>query len=287
MSISSTSIELARRRLEKLSLPSLKEEAMKYGIKLSTEIHERWVDAIVDHLTRNNPKDNNMPQMPETCDEPNSPESAAGNIKVSSAPEIFLFDAGKQTTADKSYVQPDSLIIEQFRLQREQMSQQMKILQQMSQQQATFQQLFTSLCINQGSQRNYTYLDESKNQSSTQVPQAQQVAQVPEPQQVNQIPEISVAATGQAVKFLSSQIPTFGGTEEEDIEIWIEKIEYVAEIHNLSQVVMLAAATSKVNKTAKRWLDLNTGEVNRSWISFKFAIIDHLKKNSFILSCKK
>ncbi|CAL1671984.1 unnamed protein product [Lasius platythorax] len=72
------------------------------------------------------------------------------------------------------------------------------------------------------------------------------------------------ASTGNAVKFLSSQIPFFSGTEDENIDIWIEKIETVAELHGLSSVVMLTAATSKLSKTARRWFDLSTGSVNKS-----------------------
>lgn len=279
MSISDTSIELAKKRLENLSLPSLKEDALKYGIKLSTEVHGRWVDAIIDYLTRKGSLRSNNVQFPDTDGEPCSPELASGNTKIDSTPEVLLFDTGTQKpTTVKSNMQLNPLIAEQLYVQREQMSHQMKIFEQMAQQQAMMQQLFTSLSINQGFQRNQSYFNGNMGSAIT---------QDPESQQIHHSQDISIAATSQAIKFLSSQIPNFGGTEDEDVEAWIEKIESVAEIHNLSPVVMLAAATSKVTKIARRWLELNTGEVNRSWGSFKLSLTILKEKFFFILSCKK
>lgn len=55
MSISNTSVELIKAQLNQKTLGQLKEEAKKYGIKLSSENKERHVDAIVDHLIRNGP----------------------------------------------------------------------------------------------------------------------------------------------------------------------------------------------------------------------------------------
>lgn len=83
------------------------------------------------------------------------------------------------------------------------------------------------------------------------------------------------AATGNAVKFLSSQISLFGGTEEEDVELWIEKIENVSSLHGLTPV---ASATSKLTKMARKWFDMSTGTVNKSWLTFKKEIVDRFKR---------
>ncbi|KMQ81629.1 hypothetical protein RF55_25708, partial [Lasius niger] len=71
-------------------------------------------------------------------------------------------------------------------------------------------------------------------------------------------PDTFQASAGQSVKFLSSLIPAFGATDEEDVELWLEKIESVADIHSLPHVVMLSAATAKLTKTARRWFDLSS-----------------------------
>lgn len=271
MSLSDTSVELAKKQLEKLTFPHLRDEAKKYGIRLSTDVRERWIDAIIDHLTRYGPLRECPTQQTDGAEETYLPGTlTTGNQEVDPVPEIFLLDAGTQKPpTNKSQSISESLIMEQLQLQKEQMSHQQKILQQMSQQQILIQQLFASININQGHSRNQPLLNESIGLS---------LSQDSESHRVDRFPDISSAATGQAVKFLSSQIPTYGGTDDEDIETWIEKIENVAEIHNLSQVVMLAAATSKLTKIARRWLDLCTGEVNRSWLSFKSAILDHFRR---------
>ncbi|KMQ87574.1 retrotransposon gag protein [Lasius niger] len=92
--------------------------------------------------------------------------------------------------------------------------------------------------------------------------------------------EGSSVPAGGAVKFLASQIPTFGATEDDDIELWIEKIESVAQIHNLSPVVMLSAAAVKLTKATRRWFDLSPGDINRSWLCFRAAILDRFKKKN-------
>ncbi|XP_029176605.1 uncharacterized protein LOC114944728 [Nylanderia fulva] len=133
---------------------------------------------------------------------------------------------------DKAQSQSNSLIMEQLFMQREQMAQQQRILLQMSYQQILIQQFFTAMHINQGIPQNQSYLSNNMGLSFN---------QDPEPQSINRIPDISSATTGQAVKFLSSQIFTFRDeTDDEDIENCIEKIKNVAEVHNLSPVVMLA-----------------------------------------------
>lgn len=79
-------------------------------------------------------------------------------------------------------------------------------------------------------------------------------------------------------QFLSSQILHFSGTEDEDVELWIEKIETVADLHSLSPVVKLTAAASKLSKTTRRWFDLTSGPINSSWVSFKEEIIDRFRR---------
>lgn len=196
----------------------------------------------MDYLIRNGPLTKDT-QIAVAVGEASSLEATAiGNKQTDSiAPNIFLFDLGSQIPpSDKSQTNADSIIMEQMHLQKEQLAQQQKMLQQMSQQQATIQQLLISLNISQGAQQSQPLNNENFDLSLNH----EDVG----PSLINRIPGISSAATGQAIKFLSSQIPTFGGTDDEDVEYWIEKLEIVAEIHNLSTIVMLAAAASKLSK---------------------------------------
>lgn len=90
--------------------------------------------------------------------------------------------------------------------------------------------------------------------------------------------ETPISGIGHAVKFLSSSISSFGGTEEENVAVWLEKIEVIARNYNLSPTVRLSAATSKLNKMARRWFNLSTGDICESWTSFKTAITRRFKR---------
>lgn len=103
-------------------------------------------------------------------------------------------------------------------------------------------------------------------------------------QNVSQSPERNYSSLAQAVKFLSSLIPQFGGSEEENIDLWLEKIESIAELHDLSEKTRLSAASSNLIKSARKWFDLKPGEINRSWSSFKGAVIRRFRRRVSISS---
>lgn len=64
------------------------------------------------------------------------------------------------------------------------------------------------------------------------------------------------------VNLLASQLPEFSGKEDDDIELWIQKVERVAHIHGASQDMMLLASSSKLVKSARKWFELGTGTMN-------------------------
>lgn len=80
----------------------------------------------------------------------------------------------------------------------------------------------------------------------------------------------------QAVNLLSSQLPEFGGNEVEDVDQWIQKIEDIADIHEVSNEVTLLSASTKMTKNARRWFDLSS--IRRSWFEFKSAITKRFKR---------
>lgn len=82
----------------------------------------------------------------------------------------------------------------------------------------------------------------------------------------------------QAVKLLSSQIPEFSGSEDDNVELWIQKIERVSQIHGVSHEVTFLAATGKLTKSARRWYDLSNGSTIESWFGFREAIIKCYRK---------
>ncbi|CAL1680825.1 unnamed protein product [Lasius platythorax] len=248
---------------------ALHEEAKKYGVHLSVKDSHRWVDIIIDHLTKNglfNQTDN--VQSTQAVGEPNTPRSsAAGNTSyIDKAPDISLYDTAAQSSlVEDPSPQTFSLLKEQLQLQKEQMLQQQNMLQQMAQQHSFMQQMFMSLSISRGnlpsqSRASSSPLHDTQNYNS------------------NHFIDSSMAATGQSIKFLSQAITHFGGTENENVTLWLEKIESVAVNHQLSPMVKLSAATAKLNKVARKWFDLSTGDVNKSWDAFKEAITRRFKR---------
>lgn len=108
MSISGTSVELVRKHLDQITLSRIKEEAGKYGIKLNTEEHSRWSDAIIDHLVRESP----LGWSQDATGEANLPgSSAAGNASyMDTASDISLFDAGSRFPQQASKAEPQSFM---------------------------------------------------------------------------------------------------------------------------------------------------------------------------------
>lgn len=92
------------------------------------------------------------------------------------------------------------------------------------------------------------------------------------------------SATANATKFLSSQIAQFSGSEQENVELWIDKIESVAAAFQIPATAILFAATSKLTKAARKWYDFSHGQVSSSWDEFKSSIIRRFKKEIFFTS---
>ncbi|KYN17143.1 hypothetical protein ALC57_10582 [Trachymyrmex cornetzi] len=98
------------------------------------------------------------------------------------------------------------------------------------------------------------------------------------------VPELSTNRTmssipvAQAITLLASQIPTFDGSEDEDVEVWIRRVEHIAVGHGVSESVTLLAATSKLLKLARDWFYMEEGQTTHSWPLFKDAITLRFKR---------
>ncbi|KMQ88009.1 hypothetical protein RF55_12579 [Lasius niger] len=322
-----STIELARVQLNKLPLPRLREEADRYGIHLTTEDCDRWIDAIIDHLIRNDLSFELSEERSQIAvGEAHSPgSSAAGNTFLSGqAPEILLFDTNSQTsTENKSVSNYHLLLLKQFEQQQKyrqvpdtSSAQQTykpssinKIMTQgqvpvLPAAQQTSRPLHVDVNIAQGqvpvlpaayqmSRPSLMDMDIPQNQTPVpphsqhtftsfpntgDVPRYQKPAFSSTQDSFNRVYETPVADIGQSVKFLTSSISFFGGTEEEDVSLWLDKIETIATSFNLSPMVRLSAATVKLNKVARCWFDLSSGDIYKSWTTFKVAITRRFKR---------
>ncbi|KYN22637.1 hypothetical protein ALC57_04961 [Trachymyrmex cornetzi] len=91
--------------------------------------------------------------------------------------------------------------------------------------------------------------------------------------QPSQRTTLSTISSSQAITLLASQIPDFGGTESENVQLWIQRIEQVARIHRVPDDVTLLAASSKLTNIARKWYDIGSGSMLESWQGFKEAIL--------------
>lgn len=249
---------MSRYHLEKLTLPELQEEAKSYGLSVIPEDWNKCIDAIMSHLERYGPWSDGRnvlnKDVPEVPNLP-IPKSTAGlnhdltdpSLKNPSSSGI---DQSSSVSTETIISHFCSVMTQQMQLQRDQMIQ--------------MQQLFSSLVFNNGIQPQLNSLS-GVSQAQCSFPK------------INNFEQSSIPAS-HSVKFLASQIPLFSGTEDEDIELWLEKLENVARIHNLSSAVLLSAATTKLDLSARRWFDLSPGETSESWDRFKIAILRRFKR---------
>lgn len=90
---------------------------------------------------------------------------------------------------------------------------------------------------------------------------------------------LATMPTAQTVTLLAAQIPSFSGSDKENVELWVNKVERVARIHGVADEVILLAVSGKLTKSDHDWFDLNTGTINETWFSFKQAIQGSFKRN--------
>lgn len=237
----------------------LHEEARRYKLTNIPNDRTRCIELLTAHLERNGPlRFHHSLHTAEGEAEQPAPPSPGSQRLIQSDQDFYTVRRGPPVT-DDALSNLCTVLSEQLKLQNEAMRHQQLLLQQ----------VLASLPINQGLMAKTSQPAASPSLASPQdQPQLREYMRA----------ESFTTPAGNSVKFLSSQIPTFGATEEEDVELWLEKIESGAEIHKLSSVVMLSAAASKLAKSTRRWFDLSTGEVNRLWLCFRAAILDHFKK---------
>lgn len=65
---------------------------------------------------------------------------------------------------------------------------------------------------------------------------------------------------------------------KKNVELWICTIERVAQIHQVSDDILLLAATGKLKNIARRWLDLNISILIESWSAFRQAVIRRFRR---------
>ncbi|XP_011858461.1 PREDICTED: uncharacterized protein K02A2.6-like [Vollenhovia emeryi] len=280
------SIEL-RQRYNAMSLEELQQEIQNFGLD-PPESHDDCIAQITSHLEKNGPlldfADDNT--QGETS---SSLGYSASQIYRDSGVPSFIQPGNRQlqgSAPDAAFTQLRRLMAqEMLKLQQAQAAQQAQVSQQ--QEMLKLQQ---AQAIQQQEMLNKIMAAVNRNSTENQGPAGQPISSLvqnadgfnPLPAstslQAPQSTENPSVASMNASRFLVSQIPQFGGTEDEDVELWIEKIERTALIHGLPSGAMLSAASIKLTKAARRWFDSTTGPINDSWSVFKSAIIRRFER---------
>ncbi|XP_024894060.1 trichohyalin-like, partial [Temnothorax curvispinosus] len=302
-----------RQQLEKLSVSELQDEAKKYGLNPPNDT-SRCIDMIMSYLERQATSDlqkretraaTKSKAMQSTVAATTPTESSdLSQICAWMAQQMRIQQEDKQ---EQRRLQQEQMRIqqedkqEQRRLQQEQMrfqQEQMRIQQEDKQEQRRIQQEQTLIqqefqreqARNQQEQQRQnqammqqmvelTNLSRENSQNGIRnITSEDNVIRADPDSSITRRQPISSVATAHAVKLLTTQIPEFAGTEEEKIEIWIQTGERIAQIHAVSDDVLLLAASSKLVKNAKRWFDLNVTTLIESWQIFKEAIIRRFKR---------
>ncbi|CAL1687614.1 unnamed protein product [Lasius platythorax] len=101
-------------------------------------------------------------------------------------------------------------------------------------------------------------------------------------------PAISASSPAQAVSLLAPQILEYGGIDEENVQIWTQRVDRVAQIHRASDDVVLLAAFGKLTKLAKQWYEIQNGNVLESWTDLKQALVQMFDRRiSFTAAMQK
>ncbi|XP_036147302.1 uncharacterized protein LOC118647152 [Monomorium pharaonis] len=74
---------------------------------------------------------------------------------------------------------------------------------------------------------------------------------------------------GNAVKWLATMLPEFSGFEDENVNVWMRRVNKAALVHGATDGVTLLAAASKLTKFARKWFEAKDDEVLETWSDLK------------------
>ncbi|XP_067212248.1 uncharacterized protein [Linepithema humile] len=223
-----------RRRLEGLSTKKLRREVLRY--RLTPEAtHEALVKQLVTHLESNGP----------LRDECFDASAGLASSSMNRADSLSSESVHEGFTTASVHPQVDS----------EQVSPQwFKMFADLKRQQEEMMVQFTQLVATVNRRGNDTSASPpSASSSSTDSSGARSSVPGRDGGTV-----MATMPTAQAVTLLASQIPYFSGSEDDNVDLWLQKVERVARIHGVADEVILLAVSSKLTKLARDWFDLNT-----------------------------
>lgn len=238
--------------LEVMSMDQLRGESRRYQLPVYGS-RENLIDNIMTHFERNGPMLDMIGSVP-TDNEDSNAQPTVRNTQPGG-------HSGMPVTADtfKRMMATVNMCVQQ--------------------QQSIMQQL--ALLSNQVSSGNSTSVSSRvENSPSNLVLSANHTADPNNQMSNNSIRQTMIHSLppANAVQLLSPQIPEFGGTDEENVRLWTQRVDRIAQIHRAPDDVILLAASSKLTKGAKQWNNIQQGAVLEFWISLRQDIIKMFDK---------
>ncbi|KMQ89167.1 hypothetical protein RF55_11226 [Lasius niger] len=242
-------MSMERARLEALSLEELRQEALRYQLPVTASSDKNLlIEVIMSHLEQNSPFEEMMPPAQRS-----RAPSGARSGKGSGQADL----PGLSTMSPPAGEAPGAL-----------------------------EQIAVTLGIFLEQQRRM--MDEVRTFVQRGSPAPDEAPRPREREEAVRPPAISASSPAQAVSLLASQIPEYGGTDEENVQIWTQRVDRVAQIHRASDDVVLLAASGKLTKLAKQWYEMQNGNVLESWADLKRALVQMFDRRiSFTAAMQK
>jgi len=249
-----------RASLDRLTTEQLREEARKFQLQDTGE-RRTLIDNIMSHFERHGP-------TPDFTLYPR--ELSRGTaLPPRTVPET---ESDEPVTASSLRNVMMAVSEDILRHQRELQNQQMEFLQRQQEQMALLTQMIVASRENQPASQ--AARERTAAREPTTLGQGTSPGQASSGNLAMQwSPHVNrwtnPAPANNAVKWLATQIPPFGGAESENVNAWIRRVEKVAEIHAATDGAVLLAASSKLTGSARRWYDIQEGSVIESWLNLR------------------
>lgn len=204
--------------LETLSVEQLRAEASRYGLpKVGTR--DVLVGMIMTHLERTGP----VRELLDTS------RGAAGSSGSDVAPEEAPLRSGPQgDTVSQMLTAIQGILLRQD----EDRAEQRRVAQQQQQQ-------FARLMEVMATQRGVSQVEAAPMNETSSASASSRMSPV---ENVGQRAVAGLASGNTTVQALTYHIPEFSGGEDDNVEVWIRRVNKVAQVHGVSDGTLLAAS---------------------------------------------
>ncbi|XP_018361455.1 PREDICTED: uncharacterized protein LOC108760149 [Trachymyrmex cornetzi] len=250
-------MKMKRAQLEDMTLAQLEQEARKFQLQVSNNKNE-IIDAIMSYLEQNSlpildSESGEQADIEQSVEQENTPKATSVDSNNDSNNSLTAFLA----TLTSQMQNHNQQILELFR----------QIHQQMMQhEQSVVQQVFT-FCNTRGTQVPVKSVECDTVSASSKDLLLASLGFATTSQTI-----VESSPSANQVSLLAQHIPEFGGGEEENVVVWIQRVNEVAQFHRMTDDITLLAACSKLVKAAENWYKTQSGSMLKSWVELQAVL---------------